>query len=79
MGTDAGVGSEEEQRPRPAQECPFDMFTRTIMRVKSAAPLCHGAGSGLCSTRLQDAPHFRVALFTVSKTEQKPKHPSTEK
>ena len=51
METDAGVGSEAEHVP--PQKCPFGMLTRTTRRAQFAAPSSHGAGSGLCSTRLQ--------------------------
>ena len=51
METDAGVGSEAEHVP--PQKCPFGMLTRTTPRAQFAAPSSHGAGSGLCSTRLQ--------------------------
>jgi len=40
------------------QECSFGMFTRAIPRAQSATPSSHGAGSGLCSARLQHAPLF---------------------
>ena len=51
METDAGVGSEAQHVP--PQKCPFGMLTRTTRRAQFAAPSSHGAGSGLCSTRLQ--------------------------
>ena len=38
------------------QVCPYSMLTRTITRGQFAIPLSHGAGSGLCSARLQQMP-----------------------
>ena len=52
-GLDTVVGSEAEQRAHPPQECLFGMLTRTLMRAQFAVPSSHGAGFGLCSTRLQ--------------------------
>ena len=52
MEMEAGAGSEAEQRA-----CPFSLLTRTITGAQYAAP-SPGAGSGLCSTRLQHLPTF---------------------
>ena len=41
------------KRARPAQERALSMLPRKIRRAQFAAPSSQGAGSGLCSTRLQ--------------------------
>jgi len=59
MGMDAGAGSEEKQRAGShPKHVLVSMLTRPITRAQLVAPLSYGAGSVLCSARLQ---HHRAA------------------
>ena len=67
MGIEAGVGRERSREQDPPHECPFGMLTRTITRVQFASPSSHGAGSGLCSARLQ---HIWALYFKINCNER---------
>ena len=42
------------------QKCLFGVLTRIIMRTQFAALSSHGAGSGLCSARLQQTAAMKL-------------------